>query len=101
MAYNIWKTLGIEPAKDKKIIQQAYAEKIKLHHPEEDPEGFKSLQNAYRSAVAYTKDQSIQSDDTWALHKRVKQQLELCLDEMEMHKDLVLENTFDEEWYKE
>ena len=59
MSSNIWNILGIEPTKDKKIIQQAYAEQLKIFHPEEKPEEFKQLQEAYKSAIAYTKRQVV------------------------------------------
>lgn len=58
--YDIWSILGIEPTTNKKKIQQAYADKIKIYHPEDDPEGFQRLKEAYRSAIAYTKNQSTQ-----------------------------------------
>ena len=49
----IWTTLGIEPTKDVSAIKRAYAEKAKTCHPEEDPEGFLKLRNAYRAALDY------------------------------------------------
>lgn len=58
--YDIWSILGIEPTTNKKKIQQAYADKIKIYHPEDDPEGFQRLKEAYRSAIAYMKNQSVQ-----------------------------------------
>lgn len=47
-----WKVLGLEETADQRAIKLAYAEKIKAVHPEEDPEGFKALQEAYRQALA-------------------------------------------------
>lgn len=58
MLYDIWTVLGIEPTKDKKIIQQAYAEKLKIYHPEEAPEEFQHLQEAYHAAIEYAKGRS-------------------------------------------
>lgn len=49
---DFWKTLGIEPTTDKVIIKQAYMENLNLFHPEEDPEGFQRLREAYESAIA-------------------------------------------------
>ena len=49
----IWTTLGIEPTKDVSAIKRAYAEKAKTCHPEEDPEGFMKLRQAYQAALDY------------------------------------------------
>lgn len=49
----IWSRLGIEPTEDIAAIKQAYAEKAKVCHPEEDPEGFLQLRNAYQAAMNY------------------------------------------------
>ena len=48
---DIWELLGIEPTDDKKIIRRAYAEQSRLHHPEEEPEYFTALNQAYKAAL--------------------------------------------------
>jgi len=55
MFVDAWGILGIEPTTDKKIIQQAYAEKLKIYHPEEYPEEFQRLQVAYHTASEYAR----------------------------------------------
>lgn len=50
---NIWKILGIEPTVDKKVIKKAYAAKTRETHPEEKPEEFKQLHEAYQMALGY------------------------------------------------
>lgn len=50
---NIWKTLGIAPTTDKKSIRRAYAAKTKEIHPEEKPEEFRRLHEAYQAALGY------------------------------------------------
>lgn len=50
---NIWKALGISPTADKKVIKKAYAAKTKEIHPEEKPEEFKQLYEAYQAALGY------------------------------------------------
>ena len=50
---NIWEILGIEPTKDKKAIKRAYAAQTKVVHPEEKPEEFKQLHEAYQAALRY------------------------------------------------
>lgn len=55
---NYWKILGISPTKDLGEIKKAYAAKSKEVHPEEHPEEFKQLHDAYLSAVKYAKRSS-------------------------------------------
>lgn len=78
MLYDIWNTLGIEPTTNKKEIQQAYADKLKIYHPEENPEEFQRLQSAYRAAIAYTKKQSVPmpSYDNAVTYEPVKKKTE-------------------------
>ena len=52
-----WKILGIEPFSDADTIRKAYAALAGKHHPEEDPEGFKRIHEAYRSAIGKTSNQ--------------------------------------------
>ncbi len=52
---NIWELLGIEPTEDVSKIKSAYARQAKQYHPEEHPEEFKALQNAYKLAVKLAK----------------------------------------------
>lgn len=42
-----WSVLGIEPTADESIIKKAYARRLQVHHPEEDPEGYQLLREAY------------------------------------------------------
>ncbi|MGN1277164.1 MAG: hypothetical protein ACI4UK_09275 [Floccifex sp.] len=51
MELDIWKILGIQATNDRKTIKRAYAKQLKLHHPEEDPEGFQLLYQAYQLAL--------------------------------------------------
>ncbi len=55
MYADAWDILEIEPTTDKKIIQKAYAEKLKKYHPEEHPDEFQKLQVAYRTASEYAR----------------------------------------------
>lgn len=51
----IWKILGIEPTTDIVAIKRAFAQKAKNYHPEEFPEEYKNLRNAYKQAIEYAK----------------------------------------------
>ncbi len=51
---NDWSALGLEePTQDVSAIRRAYAQKARECHPEEDPEGFLRLREAYQAALAY------------------------------------------------
>ena len=51
----IWQTLGIEPTSDLSVIKQAYASQAKQYHPEEHPDEFRALHDAYRQASRYAR----------------------------------------------
>lgn len=52
---SFWHTLGISPTADKAEIRHAYAEKTKICHPEEDPQGFDALHKAFLAAMQYAR----------------------------------------------
>ncbi|MGS4811068.1 J domain-containing protein [Streptococcus sp. Z554] len=48
---NKWETLGIEPTHDIKVIRKRYSELVKLYHPEDQPEIYQQIVEAYQSAL--------------------------------------------------
>ena len=58
-----WEILGIERFSDKKTIKIAYAKQLKLHRPDEDPEGFQQLHRAYKSALSWVPD--VVDESSW------------------------------------
>ena len=47
--------LGIDVTKDEALIRSAYRMALPANNPEENPEGFKSLREAYENALAYSR----------------------------------------------
>ncbi|HEY9060772.1 MAG TPA: hypothetical protein VIO64_09760 [Pseudobacteroides sp.] len=52
---NIWNILSIEPTDDISTIKKAYATKLKTCHPEDNPESYQKLREAFDSAIKYAK----------------------------------------------
>ena len=50
---NCFTVLGIEPTTEKKTIKRAYAAKSREFHPEEHPEEFRRIHDAYEEALAW------------------------------------------------
>lgn len=63
----IWEVLGIEKTKDEKDIKTAYRNILVGVNPEDDPEGFKELREAYDAALSYSKseDEELDEYDRW------------------------------------
>lgn len=53
---NQWEILDIEPTIEISVIKKTYAKKLKIYHPEEDPQGFQKLREAYVKALEYAKN---------------------------------------------
>lgn len=66
----IWNILELEPTRDTAAIKRAYAKQTRKYHPEDDPERFLKLRNAYQAAIDWaekgseisTLDQPVQPD---------------------------------------
>jgi hypothetical protein len=50
---NCWQILQIEQTQDKKLIKRAYQKLLRVTKPDEKPEEFKVLYEAYQDALAY------------------------------------------------
>ncbi|MFD3246564.1 hypothetical protein [Rahnella aquatilis] len=46
----IWSVLGIEPTQDLSVIKRAYARQLKNTRPDQDPEGYQRLREAFDAA---------------------------------------------------
>lgn len=60
----VWRILGIERTKDEAAIKDAYRQKLTENHPEDHPEGFKQLRNAYEAAIQMCKEAEEERDET-------------------------------------
>jgi len=52
---NIWRVLGLEPTRDVAAIRRAYARAARQYHPEEQPEEFQRVHDAYQQALSYAR----------------------------------------------
>lgn len=70
-----WEILEVTAEADQKAIKQAYARKLKQTRPDDDPEGFKVLHDAYKQALAWSSYQDfIDHDDHYEDDERSTKQ---------------------------
>lgn len=69
MTADLWSILGLSPdTADEKQVRSAYARLLKVHRPDQDPEGFQRLRMAYEQALKWLQQRSLPDDDDWADH---------------------------------
>ncbi|MFS9281319.1 J domain-containing protein [Streptococcus oralis] len=61
---NIWETLGIEPTTDVKLIRRRYAELVRLYHPEDQPEIYQEIVEAYQKALTYARSRNTKPENS-------------------------------------
>lgn len=61
---NIWETLGIEPTTDVKLIRRRYAELVRLYHPEDQPEIYQEIVEAYQKALTYARSRKTRPENS-------------------------------------
>ena len=60
---NIWETLGIEPTTDVKLIRRRYADLVRLYHPEDQPEIYQEIVEAYQEALTYARSRKARPEN--------------------------------------
>ncbi len=61
---HIWQLLELDPQEvDEKKVRQAYARLLKVHRPDQDPQGFQRLRSAYEQALEWLKWRQNAVDD--------------------------------------
>lgn len=61
---NKWEILGIEPTHDVKAIRKRYSELVKLYHPEDQPEIYQQIVEAYQSALREARSNRIRQESS-------------------------------------
>lgn len=85
MTQDIWSILQIAPTDSKREIRRAYAAQAQKCHPEEQPEEFAKLQEAYQRALRYSERSDF---DSW------EEQVSSNLEESENYQE---EDVFEED----
>lgn len=58
-----WRILGLSAdTADEKQVRSAYAKLLKVHRPDQDPEGFQQLRTAYQQALNWLQQRDIEPD---------------------------------------
>lgn len=73
----IFQVLGINQINDERSLKAAYMEKLKVTNPEDDPEGFRRLREAYEKAVELLRNADAEKEDT------PKTEIDLWIDKMD------------------
>ena len=64
---DFFNTLGIEATKEEKEIKKAYRDKLHTVNPEDDPNGFKILREAYEEALKYARQKEDEKEKRLSL----------------------------------
>lgn len=63
MNRSIWRELAIAPSTDEREIRRAYARRLKIVHPEDDPQGFQALRAAFDQAMNHARHAAWSAQD--------------------------------------
>lgn len=60
---NPWTLLGLDDDADERAIKRQYAKLLKITRPDDDPEGFQRLREAYERALSWARNRADDEDD--------------------------------------
>lgn len=69
---SVWQRLDINATNDIRAIKRAYAKQVKITRPDEDPEGFQQLHEAYKEALSLVK-QEMALEEEWEAEEEWEQ----------------------------
>lgn len=91
----IFRILGIQETKDENEIRNAYRTLLKSTNPEDDPEGFKRLREAYEGALQFARQPQEDEEE-----EKEKTEIELWIDQVdEVYRDILRRNR-PKEWQR-
>jgi hypothetical protein len=65
-----WDILGLTPTDDEQAIKKAYRMKLRQHHPEEDPDGFRQVREAYESVLHHLQQSATVKNEPSPTHSQ-------------------------------
>ena len=87
----VFHVLGIDETKDEQEIKNAYRSLLKTANPEDDPEGFKRLREAYEEALRLAKQPEEEEE-------KEKTEIDLWVDQVDEVYRNVINRCQEEEW---
>lgn len=75
----VWKVLEMEPTKDEEQLKNQYRELLRNVNPEDDPEGFKRLRQAYETAMELSK----RPEESDVTEEKPKDEIDIWLDRIQ------------------
>jgi len=80
--------LDIPYDSDLKTIKKAYAKLLKIYNPEDDPEGYQRLREAYDTAIKYAKNNEQQNLHT-NLIENISDEVSMLEDEADVNEEII------------